>query len=121
MKKHLLVLTTLIAFASVALAGPGKATLTTETQIILDDSEPVASSYKADFSHIAYITDEASAIKFFGYIKDNLTDFTIDYATKTVTIVLRTDLLPEGSSWDVSKWNEHYDMTSAYRRDLLNK
>ena len=120
MKRILLSMTALLV-AVASFAGPGKATLTTETQIILDGSQPVASSYEADFSHIAYITDEASARKFFGYIKDNLTDFSIDYGSKTVTIVLRTDLLPEGTSWDVNDWNKHYDKTSAYRRDLLNK
>lgn len=59
-----------------------------------------------DISDLQF-ADEATAVKYFNAIKNNLTDYTVDFAAQTAVMHLYPERLGK-HTWTIADWNAYF-------------
>lgn len=78
--------------------------------IQLSESMLAAKAVTMDISELQF-ADEASAVKYFNAIKNNLTDYTVDFANHQVVMHLYPERLGK-HIWTLSDWNAYLQTTA---------
>ncbi len=96
----------------------GKATISSEMVITLDESSPLIADYVFDISGISFKNKEA-AERYFNLSQDNILKYSVNYDTKLATVhIMIEHMAPRG--WDVAKYNEYLGKVSErYRNNLM--
>jgi hypothetical protein len=103
-----IVLFVAISFASIGfsqdLNKPGKATVTTNFCITLDEASPIQEHYTVNATSLGW-TSELDANKACGFHSNNLVSYSADYKNNLLLIQIHTDRT-QGKK-DIVWWNEY--------------
>lgn len=112
----LLVSATFIA-ANAQAPAAGNASIDANLVIQLDPNAPLVSVYTFPISTMAFKNEEA-AVRYFSLCRDNILNYTVDYAAKTATVTLGLQFT-EPRGWGLTEYNEYFAKVAERYRSTL--
>ncbi len=113
----LLLVSAAFFYASAQAPAVGTASIDANLVIQIDPTKPLMETYTFSISTMAF-KDEAAANRFFSLCRDNILNYTLDYANKTATVKLGLQFT-EPRGWDVNEYNEYFAKAAERYRMML--